>query len=184
VSVAQLVDLDAEALQQGLLELELQAWPVRRIDSRRQVGELVGNLEGDAGHTTAGQRFDDGRAHGRILLVDRRPRGTGLERLQRRAHGLVRGLPRQAAGEDGVELRHRRLHVGPDPGRIEGEDANRVGARHTAASELDEVVQGRAGEEQTGLADRALLQRGGDALRQREVANLAVEVVQGRRSAD
>src|SRR5207248_570825 len=91
----QLVDLDAEALQQRLLELELQRRRVRRVDAGRQVGELVLGVEGDAGDAAGGQRLEDGAGEAGGVGLDgvERAGAAGLELVQGRADGPVGDVP-------------------------------------------------------------------------------------------
>src|SRR5262249_40687456 len=146
-------------------------------DPRRQVGELVGDGEGDARGAAGCQGLGDGHGGGGVLLGDGAG-AAGAGGVQRTADGVVGGLPGGAGGGGGIELGQRALDVGGDAGRVQGQHTDGVAAGDAAAGELDQVVLGGAGEEQAGLTDAALLQGEGDALRQGDVPRLAVEVVE------
>ena len=183
--LAQLVDLDPEALQQGLLERELHRRLVRRVHRRRQVRELVGHVEGDARHAARRQRLEDSRAEVGLLRVDG---GLTARRHQvgRGGDGPISRVPAQAGAPDRVELGQRQLDVGADAGRVEGQDADGIGEADAVAGERQLLVgEGLAGRDGEGLvAERALLQGDGDGLGQRQVADLAIRVIHGRRGGD
>ena len=109
-----------------------------------------------------------------------------VDQIRRVGDRPVGGVPVQAGAPDRVELGQRQIDVGADAGRVEGQDADRIGEAHALAGELQLLVgvgfHGSGGEGR--VADGALLQRDGDGLGQRDVANLAVRVADGRGGAD
>ena len=143
-ATVELVDLDAEALQQRLLEQELQPRPVRRVGHAAELGgcvrQLVVGAERDAGHAAGRQRLEDAGA-------ERRPLSPFWKFCRTVPIGLVGLAPRHAGDPAGVELGQRRLDVGAGDGRVEGQHADGVGAADEAAVELHQVVVGDAGEQ-------------------------------------
>ena len=90
----QLVDVHAEALQQRLLELQLHGRPPRRIDARVEVGQLIGVVNVMPATPPVGNGLSKlvvkVASCSSMALV---PEADRLERLQRRADGLVGGVP-------------------------------------------------------------------------------------------
>ena len=169
----QLVDLDAEALQKRLLELERQLRAVDRVDRPGHVGELVIGLKGDPGHAPRRQGLDHPGPHRGRLRLDRLDISPGgLGRFQRCRDRIVGGTPVETADPAGVEPGERRLDIGRGPGRAEGQHADRVRAGKSLPGECHEAVIRLAGVLSGGDADGAVFQRQGDALGEAEVAFL------------
>src|SRR5207248_2787324 len=120
-----LIDFDAEVLEQRLLEEHLQPRPVRRVDDLH-AGEVVrrGGQEGvlraqcDTGDAAGGQRLVNAGANVGAVAV--------LEALQAVGDGVVGLRPGGAADPAGVEPGQAGLDVRGEDGRFQGEDADRI----------------------------------------------------------
>src|SRR5260370_40488577 len=100
-----LIDLDAEPLQQRLLESELNAGLHGRVDGTSRRIPLRAKVEGDTGRAARRQRLLQTAVEGEIVGGNVPQKSARLrERRRRDAERRLRPIPNQRSIPEGVEL--------------------------------------------------------------------------------